>query len=952
MGGQPPPLGPSAVVPADPTPVVTPPPATQDDVSGPWWQRYRSALGPKLSCQAIGVLEADARYIVSKALPFVADAPDVSAWPEHRVRTGMVVGSVQSGKTASMLGVAALALDLGVDIIILLAGTRVGLWLQTYERLLAQLDGSTPEDAFRRRDERLILPQPDDVLNEQRADAGRYLQRPLGRLALKAARPIILVIPKEDDHLLALRRFLLDIVTEPYLNARQTPLSMLLLDDEADDASVLDSDSSQKVTPRLITALWSGDTDLAGTRHPNLLASYVAYTATPQANFLQATHNPLTPRDFNAALRTPGATGAATPRSLSFTEPSGVSGYYCGGEMFYERLMGLGGASLCRSFPFPILGVGESSSELAERHDILRWKMLSDALRSYMVGAAVRLYQARGQLRYDRQVLHDSAASARAASPPPHTMLLHPSARKDDHFQAAADIVRWSMADPGAERSTSVPGEEAGQPELVISAEGLSRRLDIEDDAWKAWLSQFEASRIALSTLPNAPYSPISSSSWPTIRTVLKEKIFPSVALRVLNSDPASDDRPRFDPERVNDGYRIAPDLLSIFVAGNVLSRGLTLEGLATSLFLRGAAEPAADTQMQMQRWFGYRGTLLPFCRVMTFDDQLQLFRNYHVNDNALKTEVLAKMEGGYGSDMSAILVLQGAAFVATSKVESRKVPLSPGPRPSVRIVETSDKIIADANVGLLVDLRADGDWVPLLDDNGRQRGLVRTEPVDLNSLADILDRFRYAQHDPDLANELSQRWIHYQASLGLGDSLFRPPGEQPLPYATDPQSCPYSIAAYLRLWSALRNDRHAPGFYPTDRPEVPWGFSDASQSASPHFYLAIRNGEHQPRDARLRDAGVRSLTRQLSPGGRALQTLWGTRGYGGSYFGDELIDYYHHRTSPIPSIQGGASWRPRGHPGLALFHLIREPSAPNDLVAVGLGLPHGGPDHIAALRL
>ena len=158
-----------------------------------------------------------------------------------------------------------MALDAGVDLLILLAGTRVSLWLQTYERLLAQLDGSTPENAYRRRAERLILPQPADILHEQRADPARYLQRPLARQALRADRPIICVIPKEDDHLLTLRRFLADIVTDEYLASRDRPYSIMLLDDEADDASVLDSERSQKITPRLITALWSGEDAVTAT---------------------------------------------------------------------------------------------------------------------------------------------------------------------------------------------------------------------------------------------------------------------------------------------------------------------------------------------------------------------------------------------------------------------------------------------------------------------------------------------------------------------------------------------------------------------------------------------------------------------------------------------------------------------------------------------------------------
>lgn len=42
-----------------------------------------------------------------------------------------------------------------------------------------------------------------------------------------------------------------------------------------------------------------------------------------------------------------------------------------------------------------------------------------------------------------------------------------------------------------------------------------------------------------------------------------------------------------------------------IVVGGNTLSRGLTLEGLTTTYFLRTTNQ--ADTLMQMGRWFGYR---------------------------------------------------------------------------------------------------------------------------------------------------------------------------------------------------------------------------------------------------------------------------------------------------------------------------------------------------------
>jgi hypothetical protein len=941
--------GPTAIVPVGGLGDAPGSSALTEGDEGSWWKRYRANVAGRLSEAALAVLEADARYVVERALPRAFGSLDEAAWPASRVRTGMVVGSVQSGKTASMLGVAALTLDAGVDLLILLAGTRVSLWLQTYERLLAQLDGSTPDDAYRRRAQRLILPQPADILHEQRADPARYLQRPMARQALKSGRPIICIVPKEDDHLIMLRRFLAHVVTQEFLDSRDKPYSIVLLDDEADDASVLDSDRSQKLTPRLIASLWSGDPDEAATRHPRMLATYVAYTATPQANFLQATHNPLSPREFNAALRTPGAIGLLEPRSLSYAEPAGVRSYYCGGEIFYERLRQAGAGALCQTSLFPDLRPGETEAELSARRNALRWTMLSDAMRCFLVGAAVRSLQPGWEAAYDHDRRYQTEAEARQAAARPHTMLIHPSARKDDHFNTALDIIRWALAEPGKEAVVEL---DDGLSELLaVPGDALAHRLSLEEDQWSAWLGRFEATRIGLASLPHTPYRPISTAIWPQVREALVARVFPNLRIRVLNSDPASDDRPRFEISEDEAGFCVPPDSLSIFVAGNVLSRGLTLEGLTTSLFLRGAAEPAADTQMQMQRWFGYRGDFLPFCRVFTYEDQLQLFRRYHVNDNALKSEVISAMDSGDERNGPA-LVLQGTSFVATSKVEARKVPLSPGPRPSIRLVESKDSDFARHNIQLAVSLLGDGEWVPLKDDNGLERGIIRSEPVSARTLADVLDGLRYSHHDPDLGNELSQRWDHYAQLLGIDDKLFSPPMRNPQGYASEPQSCPYSIAAYLRLWASLTGDHSAPGFYPTDRPEVPWNYSDTITARMPDFYLAFRHGQAQARDPRLAALGIRAVTRDRNESGAALQTLWGTRGYGGSYYGDELVDYYFHRTMPIPSIQGGASWRPRGHPGLALLHVVSAPELPTDFLAIGLGLPHGGPDHIAALRI
>jgi hypothetical protein len=83
--------------------------------------------------------------------------------------------------------------------------------------------------------------------------------------------------------------------------------------------------------------------------------------------------------------------------------------------------------------------------------------------------------------------------------------------------------------------------------------------------------------------------------------------------------------------ERVNGEARDSlqydehPDGLTVIaVGGDKLSRGLTLEGLTTSYYLR--ASKMYDTLMQMGRWFGFRPGYLDVCRLYTTD---QLVRWY-----------------------------------------------------------------------------------------------------------------------------------------------------------------------------------------------------------------------------------------------------------------------------------------------------------------------------------
>jgi hypothetical protein len=63
-----------------------------------------------------------------------------------------------------------------------------------------------------------------------------------------------------------------------------------------------------------------------------------------------------------------------------------------------------------------------------------------------------------------------------------------------------------------------------------------------------------------------------------------------------------------------------------IAVGGDKLSRGLTLEGLTVSYYLRGSR--MYDTLMQMGRWFGYRPGYIDLCRIYTSSELIKWYKH------------------------------------------------------------------------------------------------------------------------------------------------------------------------------------------------------------------------------------------------------------------------------------------------------------------------------------
>jgi hypothetical protein len=850
------------------------------------------------------------------------------------------MGSVQSGKTASMLGVSALAIDNGLDIIVVLAGTRLSLWRQTYERLVQQLDSG--EENAQKIKRRLLCPAPGIALSEQTYPlATTYGLTPAQvRQRLGQRKPLIIVAMKQTDHLHALAASLRNNVFNEVKELDRS-VHMLVLDDEADDGSILDAivESSQdpiygrlKQIPRAIANLW----DPPQGSPENLFSTYIAYTATPQANLLQEDHNPLAPRDFLISLRTPLDVGHPidtidpsnlnAPRSSTYPEAAGIRSYYTGGEVFYRRAEA---AQLC---------VPTTNSAQQD---------LADAVRAFLVAGAIRLHRS-GKVgpvsALAKQFDTKEEALANAASP--HSMLYHPSAAIQHHFQGAEDVLIWAGIQDRSAARNLIDGGDARLPHTLVD------QLLADPAPWAQWLEKYRASAREIEkefdVLP-----PTSFPDWQTVESLLIWEVIPGTRIAVVNSDPNADDRPAYAPSQDKDTgkWRAARDLCTIFVSGNVMARGLTLEGMTTALFQRSSANPLADTQMQMQRWFGYRGSHIELCRVFASSDQLSLFRAYHDVDEAVRTAITERMM----SDAPEPTVLQGLNFEATGKIAGvGNLPLSPGARPFVTVINDSRRADSNADIVAKLFVRPSSDLTVA----GVLRGRILDVPLELTEAAELLDTLTYADYRPGSEGFQVDFWSRIEARANavaplVDTPFYRPPvrhgkGDEPR------RVCPYAIAAYLRLWSASLT-RSITGLFVTGQPGDLWSYADLRRKNTerPRFWIGIRYGDGatvSKGPLALLPFDIRATTKRVAGG--ELKTTWGASDPNagpGQYRGDVYFDYYH-RYADVPS-RNTTGWRPSGSDGQILFYVNQHSDDEHPAVAVGVCLPAGGPEQFSATR-
>ena len=868
-----------------------------DDIT--WVRQYENHLdiAGRLSRAAVGEIGR------CSDLAF-AHIPSPNDGADAKSVAGAVVGAVQSGKTGLMIHLAARALDEGFRVVIVLAGLRDDLRTQTALRFVRDLlqrgdpvpgkgtpsfthvDGAGYHGELRG----CWSPRYSDDVNHDDAFVSQF------RNQLQRGNAVLAIAKKNVASLTRLR--------EAYRFAcyQEGSFPLLVLDDECDEASV--SADRDAPTPDRIAQVWSG---------LDQQVTYVGFTATPAANLLQDTGSLLFPRDFVLAMRSPGDADTV----LQYLERDADS-RYTGGAVYYgflesqQRRNFLVRSAMSRD---EFNGTPGSHSELEE------------ALIAYFVGGTMRLLFQPGC------TLDESSQS-----PSPHTMLAHTESLVESHWDLCERIMKVIRQRGGVDNDLPLGDIRRMLPARRLDHGALVAWLAAEEGRWKTWYDRYQDSRNELLEVsPDRQRAPLAD--WIDVCRLLPH-VFQHTKLRVVNSDETAVDAPlQFNPSYSNDGRDAPRDVYSVIIGGNRLSRGLTIEGLCISYYTRAAATLLEDTTVQRERWFGYRGRHLEFCRLFTHRSLALMLRRFHEHDEDLREQLFWHLAHGKEPDNATFRFLTLRASRPTAKLGRGKGPEIidvSGTRPFIDRVQMGqgplEQAAAAANeaaaAALATTILDAGESIE--DRRGNQIAAVLRDR-DATEIASFLEQFVYTFHNPD-------------PLAGVGWNLrefYRPRHSHYAPTrpGVSPRADPFLIAAYMKFWRAAYEQCESDpssNRYRSGDSITPW-----MPVPPPRFNLALRFGTLRP--SRRSPFTHRLLNRAVNEDG-AVGSRWGGRGYGSS--GDEWIDW------EVPP-EDTAIPRPAGAPGLALVHIIGRHATgisnsgeayAFDRPCVGLVIPEGGP--------
>ena len=564
-----------------------------------WWDEYREAHATELKFwnRYSNYLYSNKHWEKSAIAKSIGNPTDMLlnaiADPNKPIvqeKRAMVVGYVQSGKTANYIGLINKALDAGYRYIIVLAGIHNNLRSQTQSRIDEEVLGyETSSEAKQKQKERAEKNKigVGRLYNAGfvqtltfRDEKGDFTKTKSGWTTSPDI-PTIIVTKKIKSTLTYLIENIegnsaisIDENGRYYMNAKYP---LLLIDDEADQASVntgYDYDEDGKIVDeydvktinKLIRSLLNHFDN----------KSYVGYTATPYANIF-------IPNDLDVAGEELGNDLFPSDCIISLPKPY----RYIGANEFFGY-----GTEDEEPKPMPLVKKIKDEDFIDTKKKIVGElpDSLKEAMLYFLISIAIR--------------------NCRGEKYKPNTMLIHVARIKDMHKQLERKVSEYFLdelqpmiVDGDSETKEKIYSliKEEYYPISAKMRAGFSRYMDGADDIDADVIFQ------------------------EIVRLMNEERI----KINVINGD-SKDVLSYKDHE--NEEYNV------IAIGGDKFSRGLTLEGLSISYFTR--ESKYYDTLMQMGRWFGFRPKYADLCRVFITDNIYRWFARIAFATDNLRDQI------------------------------------------------------------------------------------------------------------------------------------------------------------------------------------------------------------------------------------------------------------------------------------------------------------------------
>lgn len=549
------------------------------------WNRYKIYMNQKDASFPIDTLDD----ITDKILDKCVNPKVVGRWD----RRGMVIGNVQSGKTANYTGLINKATDAGYKLIIIIAGIHNTLRGQTQRRIDNGFIGRDSSDFIKRHKNNKtgvgVISAETEIYSFTNSDSDGDFKKNIAtkiNVPIGGNSPTVLVIKKNKSILENLILWLLGFVKN---DNKIINVPLLLIDDEADNASVNSgTELDVKTINRLIRTLL------------NLFNqnTFIGYTATPYANiFIPSSWSTeletevkgvklkvgedLFPRDFIVNIPPPSNYIGATKVFGYVNEDTGEN---------YERLNIIRYVNDQEPY-FPKKLNRINKDELPDNLP----NSLKEAIKSFILTCAIR--RLRGQ-----ENKHNS-------------MLIHVSL-----YVSWIDRVSWLVNEILRDYTLQIRSKqgkllnelkELFEDDFVPTTDEVSNNISYKDPS-------------------------IKRHTWNEVNSVLVEAVT-KIEVRAVHGKKNTR---HLEFHRIEDiNYEDYENGLSVIaIGGNRLARGITLDGLSVSYYLR--TSKLYDSLMQMGRWFGYRPGYVDLCRLYTTEQLTNWYRHVTLATEEMRADI------------------------------------------------------------------------------------------------------------------------------------------------------------------------------------------------------------------------------------------------------------------------------------------------------------------------